>query len=162
PKKPVPTAPAPQPVIKIVDAEPDLVTPRNSVTKDIPVGSAPPSPAPARKRKSVNSATLVVKARMSVNTEKSATANIMTRRRPNLSVKNEMTSAPIIIPMSPEVDTKVASAGPKLHRESSIMEGIATPRTTRSKPSSSKANQHKMRMIVGFLEPRGRLVGTAV
>lgn len=63
-------------------------------------------------------------------------------------------SAPSIMPTRPEVDTSVASAAQKFQRVSSIMDKMATPKTTRSKPSSNMASQHSTVMTAGFLAPR--------
>ncbi|BAC17942.1 hypothetical protein [Corynebacterium efficiens YS-314] len=58
-----------------------------------------------------------------------------------MSVRKPMVNAPIIMPTSPRVEIWVACAASRSQEVSWSMAGMVAPRTTRSKPSRTMANQ---------------------
>ena len=138
----VATAPTWYPVMIVVVARPLRPERVNSLTMAIAVGRQPPSPSPARKRSTPNTAAFGAKAHSSVKNENAVTAPISALRRPTTSVSVPMVSAPIIIPTRPMVITNVVPAPVSAHSSGRCRVVTTVPTTTRSKPSSSTAIQH--------------------
>jgi hypothetical protein len=113
----------------------------NSLTIAIAVGRQPPSPSPARNRRTPNTTSLGAKAQSRVKNENEITAPISALRRPSRSVSVPMVSAPIIMPTRPMVITNVVPAPVSAHSSGFCRTGTTVPTTTRSKPSSRTAIQ---------------------
>jgi hypothetical protein len=87
-------------------------------------------------------ATLGAKAIPIVKSEKPATQAIKSFRRPNLSDSGAIKSAPSPTPTREIVAAKVAPTASKPMSPVLMSVGMTDPRTTRSKPSKTMANQH--------------------
>jgi hypothetical protein len=105
------------------------------------VGSTPPNPRPARKRRPAKTSGLGAKAQSRFRTENPVTVSSIVFRRPMVSLTVPITSAPTITPTSPVTEIREAEFGssPQSPYVSSV--GRTTPRTTRSKPSRATAAQ---------------------
>ena len=68
---------------------------------------------------------------------------ISVRRRPNRSVTGPISAAPMPTPTRPIVDAVVSDASVKPRSPDLLSVGITAPITTRSKPSSATASQHR-------------------
>src|SRR3954451_15421006 len=115
----------------------------NSVTSVMAVGRQPPSPRPAQNRKMPNNSSDGAIEQATVNNENTAAAKIITFRRPRKSVTVPMVIAPMVIPIRPVVAAAVAPAGVMSQTLSRKRTGMTVPSTTRSKPSSRTADQHR-------------------
>lgn len=137
------TAPTWYPVMIVVVALLPLPARACSVTSAIAVGRQPPSPRPAKNRNRPKTNADGATAHSSVNSEKLTTDSSSARRLPMTSVIVPMVSAPIVMPTRPSVDSTVAVPGSSPHTLSRNSTGNTVPSTTRSKPSSRTAVQHK-------------------
>ena len=109
------------------------------------MGSAPPRPRPARKRRAPKAKGDGANAHARVSSENVATAPMSALRRPKMSVIAPMVTAPIVMPTSPITEITDAEPGFSPHARYSSSEGSTAPSTTRSKPSRRIPVQHSGR-----------------
>src|SRR3954469_868231 len=107
------------------------------------IGRQAPSPKPAGSRRGVEVLTFGARATAIVNTETHAMQAIRVRRRPNRSVTGPISAAPMPTPTRPTGEAVGGQASGKPRSADLLSVGITAPITTRSKPSSATASQHR-------------------